>query len=124
MVLLKVMNKPPSRIRYEKSHPVITIRVSPDVYKRLQERGQAGQSYADILRIGLDKQEAYGAPLLKRIEELELEVLQTEELMEKRTVTYPCGRCGRLINVQSDKEKEVSREALIRAGFYHRSCPP
>ena len=118
------MKKPPSRIKYEKTHPVITIRVSPEIYERLRERRQNGASYADILRIGLDKQETHNAPLLQKIEKLELAELELEELVEKRTVTYPCSRCGKPIQVQHDNEKEVCRNALTKAGFCHRTCPP
>ena len=114
------MHKPPSRIRYEQTHPVVPIRVTQEEYELLQKRSSEGQSYHDILRLGLDKQEVYNAPLLKRIEELEIEVLNTEE---KLTVTYPCARCGRTVKVQQSNEKEVCRKALIRAGFYHRTCP-
>ena len=113
----------PSRKRYEASHPVISIRVSQEIYSQLQEARQDGQSYGGILRIGLQKQEVYNEPLLKKIEELELEGLQLEELMEQRTVIYPCARCGKPIQVQHDNEKQVCTQALIRAGFYHRTCP-
>ena len=115
--------KPPSRINYELAHPLVTTRVDLETYDSLQEHRRNGQSYADILRIGLDKQEAYNAPLLEKIAELELEALQLEELLEKRTITYPCSRCGEPIQVQWDSEKEVCIQALIKAGFYHRNCP-
>jgi NADH pyrophosphatase NudC (nudix superfamily) len=108
---------------YEQTHPVLGIRVSQELYDEIQERRRNGQSYGDILRLGLDKQQVETAPLMERIEELELEALQLDELVEKRTVTYPCSRCGKPIKVQSDREKEVCIQALIKAGFYHRTCP-
>ncbi len=95
-----------------------------ETYNRLQERRHNGQSYADIIRIGLDKQEVHSKPLVEKIEELELEAIELEELMNKRTITYPCSRCGKLTRVQQDNEKEVCRRALIRAGFYHSTCQP
>jgi len=108
-----------ARSNYELTHPVLSIRVSQELNDEIQERRKNGQSYGDILRLGLGKQEVYNAPLLKRIEELEIEVLETEE---RCTVTYPCSRCGKPIQVQWDNEKEVCRDALIKAGFYHRTC--
>ena len=77
------MKKFPSRIRYEKTHPNITVRVNQEIYERLQELRANGQSYGDILRIGLEKQEAYNAPLRERIYELELEILEQQELLSK-----------------------------------------
>ena len=111
-----------TKSNYELTHPVLSIRVSQELNDEIQERRRNGQSYGDILRIGLDKQEAAIEPWIKRVEELELEVLLTEEKMMKRTITYPCSRCGEPIQVQWDNEKGVCREALIKAGFYHRTC--
>lgn len=68
-----------ARSNYEATHPVLSVRVSQEIYDQLQERRRNGQSYSDILRLGLDKQQAYNAPLLKRIEELELRELQLDE---------------------------------------------
>ena len=64
---------------YELTHPVLSIRVSQELKDEIQERRQQGQSYGDILRIGLQKQAAYNAALSRRIEELELRELQLEE---------------------------------------------
>ncbi len=45
---------PPSRIKYEKSHPTVTCRVSKELYDRLDKsRKVDGKSFADILRRGL-----------------------------------------------------------------------
>lgn len=120
MVQLMV-KKPPSRIRYEQDHPLVTIRVDLETHSRLQERRQNGQSYADILRIGLDKQEACSAPLLERIQELELEAIGLEELVERRTIAYPCYVCNRPLIVESEQEKGVCQQAL-RGRFRHRTC--
>ena len=110
-----------ARSNYEATHPVLGVRVSQEIYDQLQERRRNGQSYGYILRLGLDKQQAYNEPLLKRVEELELEVLETEELLEKRTIKYPCYVCNRPLVVESEQEKEVCRQAL-RGRFRHRTC--
>jgi predicted DNA-binding protein len=45
---------PPSRIKYEKSHPTVSCRVSKELYDRLDKsRKVDGKSFADILKIGL-----------------------------------------------------------------------
>lgn len=114
--------KPPSRINYELSHPLVTTRVDMETFNRLQERRQNGQSYADILRIGLDKQEAYNEPLLKKIEELELEALELEELVDKRTVRVACYLCGKPVVANCEEAKEVCRKAL-KGRIRHSTCP-
>ena len=117
------MHKPPSRIRYEQAHPVVPIRVTQEEYELLQKRSSEGQSYHDILRLGLDKQEAYNKLLLKKIEELEVEVLEAEELVEKRTIRVACYQCGRPVVVNSEEAKEVCRKAL-NGRLRHSRCPP
>ena len=46
----------PSRERYEESHPVVSVRVSPEMREDLEDVNAAsGMSVADVLRVGLDK---------------------------------------------------------------------
>ena len=46
--------KSPSRIRYEESHPTISCRVTQELYDKLKAiKEQDGQSFADILKVGL-----------------------------------------------------------------------
>lgn len=43
--------KPPSRIRYEETHPVVSARLGMDDYKRLKEILETeGKSFAQFLR--------------------------------------------------------------------------
>jgi hypothetical protein len=47
---------PPSRRRYEASHPTISCRVDPELYGQLKAlKEKANLSVADILKIGLVK---------------------------------------------------------------------
>jgi predicted CopG family antitoxin len=71
------------RTRYELTHPVLSIRVSKEIYDELQERRRNGQSYADILRIGLGKQKVETEYWQKQVEELTLECLKLEEILER-----------------------------------------
>ena len=47
---------PPSRERYERSHPTVSLRVDIDLYAQLK----ANLSVADVLKVGLQK----GEPLV------------------------------------------------------------
>lgn len=111
----------PSRKRYEATHPVISIRVTRQIYNQLQEARRSGQSYADILRAGLGIQKTNLQPLQEKIESLELENLELDESVERRTVSYPCYVCNRLLIVESEQEKEFCRQAL-RGRLRHRTC--
>ena len=110
-----------AKTNYELTHPVISIRVSQQVYDELQNRRRNSQSYGDILRIGLDKQQAYDEPLMQRIEELEIESIKLEELIDRRTIGYPCYICDRPLTVESEQEKRVCIQALT-GRFRHSTC--
>ena len=46
-------HKPPSRIKYEESHPVISVRISNELRSELQELSKnTGKSFADFLKDG------------------------------------------------------------------------
>ena len=111
----------PSRKRYEASHPVISVRVTKQIYDQLQEARQNGQSYGDVLRVGLRIQKTNLQPLQEKIESLELENLELDELVERRTIRYPCYVCNTPLEVESEQAKEVCRQAL-RGRFHHSTC--
>ena len=47
---------PPSRKRYEQTHPVVSARVDVETYKELQElKRVSGISVADLVRVGLER---------------------------------------------------------------------
>ena len=52
---------PPSRERYERSHPTVSLRVDIDLYAQLKAlKEKANLSVADVLKVGLQK----GEPLV------------------------------------------------------------
>ena len=52
---------PPSRERYERSHPTVSLRVDLDLYAQLKAlKEKANLSVADVLKVGLQK----GEPLV------------------------------------------------------------
>ena len=111
----------PSRKRYEASHPVISARVTKQIYDQLQEARQNGQSYGDVLRVGLGIQKIDLHPLKEKIDSLEIGSLELEGLAERRTIRYPCSVCNGTMEVESELEKEVCRQAL-RGRFCHSTC--
>ena len=61
--VLKMVNRsgkrrplPPSRERYQRSHPTVSLRVDQDLYARLKElKKKANLSVADVLKVGLER---------------------------------------------------------------------
>ena len=52
----KPRSKPPSRIRYENSHPTVSFRIDRELYDELKDlKSKSGLSVADILRVGMEK---------------------------------------------------------------------
>ena len=52
----KRRSTPPSRRRYETSHPTVSFRVDLDLYARLKElKEKANLSVADVLKVGLER---------------------------------------------------------------------
>ena len=111
---------PPSRQRYEGSHPTVTVRVDRALYdelKTLKER--TGHSFADILKIGLDKLQVNEEKIHARgfMEGLNF----GKEAFE---VKYRCARCRRLhMSITTDVEKRAAAELMYRAGWQAHSCP-
>ena len=110
---------PPSRVRYEKANPAVTVRVSRELRDLLAEmKEERGLSMGDLLRIGLEKAKP------------DLEVAYDQGMAvgydiakDEYEVTYWCSRCRRRhISVTTDEEKEAAAELLYQAGWYSAAC--
>jgi len=105
--MTKGKRKPPSRIKYEQSHPVISCRVPMEIYDRLQDIKQRdGKSFTDILRIGLRIRESKA----KREDEAYSEGY--EEAEREFKVTYACSVCGKTIALRGKEAKQATSEYM------------
>jgi len=110
-----MVRKPPSRIRYEKTHPVVSARLSVDDYKRLKEILETeGKSFAQFLTEIINKANVkYG------------KAYQLGYGMGRRDwqVWYYCKICGKRIDITPNSG---SHKALIEYmkdhGWGHSSC--
>ena len=51
--MVKGKHKPPSRIRYERAHPVVSVRVSKELCQELKDLSKVtGKTFADFLKEG------------------------------------------------------------------------
>ena len=118
--------QPPSRIKYEQTHPTVSCRVSREIYDRLVEARKVNdKSFADILRIGLGKQQVQ----TKKIDEARKKGYDNgykigyaiAKLHYK--VTYHCSKCGRMTEVDQPNEKEAIDRYMREHGWSHQECP-
>lgn len=97
--MAKTIHKPPSRARYEQSHPTVSCRVSRDTYILLKQRLEdlGGVSFADFVK------DALGLLELKMpdIEELKHTAAGEgyDQAMKDYQIWYYCAVCGKRINI-------------------------
>jgi len=117
--------KPPSRLRYEQSHPTVSCRVSRIIYDRMKKvKKTQGKSFSDILKIGL------GVLEVQAKNEAELTKQGYNRGYNKRyadaellfNITYPCDVCGKTITATSKDEKEAIRRYMQEHRWGHGEC--
>ncbi len=118
-------NTPPSRQKYDEANPVVSFRVSKELFDRLEAVKRAeGKSNADVLAVGV------GLVELKTGKEKEIRQKAYDEGWEKGNeeaydlyaVTYPCYNCKKEITVDSDEEKTALRKFLTANRWHHTDC--
>ena len=125
--MAKKRHKPPSRIRYEKTHPVISVRMPKkwidDLDAYLDEQGL---SRGDFYRISLGKQKAnYRRAYIQGYNKgynIGLNA-EYEKGMQDWGIQFPCRICGELVYIppNSDCHKAII-EFLRECGWAHAEC--
>jgi len=112
------MSKPPSRLRYEKSHPVLSIRVNQEVRKHIKDhQRKTGKSVADILKEAIRIQdESYELARLEGHEE------GFNEAKSQYRISFPCGVCGQEIEITNEDTKQAVRGYMVGQRWGHSSC--
>ena len=110
----KKKQPPPAKIKYDKNHPIISIRVSQELKKQLDEiKEMSGKSIGDILRETVVVQSKsvknawnHGHSLAK----------------SKYGVRYKCSVCGGDMIIDTADEKKAVAKFMREAGWKHGSC--
>jgi hypothetical protein len=117
--------KSPSRIKYEQNNPVVSFRISKELYDSLQKaKEKQGMSYTDILRVGL----GLITPTIRSEEKIKLQAYDkgweqgNEMALEAFAITYPCKKCKKEMIVDTEEEKKAIREFLFAQGWHHGDC--
>ena len=119
-------SKPPSRVRYEQTHPTISMRVSRELYDRLDAvRIGEGKSWGDVWREALKVQQrtanrAYNRGLNDGLARGREEGEATAKA--KYLVTFRCSGCGGPTEVSSDNVRAAVREYLEQQRWGHSRC--
>ena len=110
---------PPSRLRYEQTHPTVTVRVSEEMREKLTELKEVHDlSLGDVLRIGLetakpDLDKAYTQGLTEGY----------EDAKDEYEVTYWCSGCRRRhMSITTDEEKQAAAQLMYDAGWESSAC--
>ena len=116
-------HKPPARVRYEQSHPVVSCRLSRDEYELLKQRldDLGGVSFADFVKDSLGL--------------LQLKVPETGEMKEKARMSgydqgkrehqiwYFCDVCGKRINMSPGGNDHKAMIGFMKErGWQHDEC--
>lgn len=111
----KKRHKPPSRIKYEQTHPVIGIRVDSALYERLKELKQRSNiSFASLVKQALDVLEASVGEAYER---------GYVEAEGKYSISYLCSICGEEIVITRDsKSYDALRRYMKEHGWGHSEC--
>jgi len=124
-VVESMKKKPPSRERYDKKCPVVSIRVPEKVYRRLQETTKkTGMSYADVLKVGLGLAEVKVRPQEEvRRDAYDGGMLEGFKVAEDDCkVTYRCSICRKLIELDTPEEKTSAARYMTEHGWGHAEC--
>ena len=121
--MAKAKHKPPSRIRYEQTHPVISIRVNKELYQKLKEVKEMGnKSFADILKeaLGIQKRSTRGA--YKR----GYKAGYADGLKNPKFSLGNCSKCGKALYWDLSRENDVKllTKAIHQAHYIHLITPP
>ena len=112
--MVKKKQPPPAKLKYDKSHPPISIRVSQDLKKQLDEiKEMSGKSVGDILREAVGVQ----SKSVKIARKIGHGLAKAEY-----GVRYKCSVCGGDMIIHTTDEKKAAAKLMREHGWHHGSC--
>jgi 3-oxoacyl-[acyl-carrier-protein] synthase III len=111
----KRAHRPPSRVRYDRDHPVLGTRVARADYDAVKEfLAKNRWTLAKFMRVVVRQEQEKYAEAFRR---------GYEKARDRYSVTYSCGKCGGAIVVESQGEKDAAAVAFESEGWAHSKCP-
>ena len=112
--MAKKKHQPPAKIKYDQGHPIISIRLTPDLKKKLEELNIAGhKSVADFLKKAVELQ----TPSLKSAY-----IKGYQAAQSKYVVNYNCCVCGKKLTIDTRDEQKAAAQYMKDAGWAHSKC--
>ena len=110
---------PPSRARYEKANPAVTVRIPRELREALAAlKKEYNLSLGEVLRIGLEKAKP---DLDAAFQQGWLEGYDIAEAEYK--VTFYCSHCrSRHLSITDPKTKEAAAKLMCQAGWHSSAC--
>ena len=110
----KKKHVPPAKIKYDKTHPIVSVRVDLELKKKLGEITKlSGKSVGDILREAVKVQ----APSVKNAYDMGYETAKFSY-----RVLYKCSICGEVLEVNTPDTRKAAAKYMEENGWAHTSC--
>jgi hypothetical protein len=111
-MVVRRKNKPPSRVRYEEAHPVISIRLDQDTADAVRKLcKKTGKSLGTLIKENLKVQ--------KRDEDKTY-----DQAVKDYEIWYYCAKCGGKITISPNSKSHTAViEYLKEKGWSHQTCP-
>jgi hypothetical protein len=114
----KKAHKPPSRIKYDESHPTLSTRVDRKLYDDVKEiQRLTNKSLTEIFKEAVRKQK----PWAKDAYDLGKKD-GYDSAKREFAVTYKCSVCGGTLTVTSEEEKKAAAQCMREHGWGHSKC--
>ena len=112
---------PPSKEKYDRENPVVSVRVSKELFAEIEALRAQGRSLGDIFRVGIGRQNAAD----RSLEEARKQGYEQgfAAARARYMISYRCGRCGDLIELTGDKAKAFAAASMEKGGWKHVQCP-
>lgn len=119
--MVKGSHKPPSRIRYEQSHPVFSCRLDKKTHDLLQKRlDDAGLSFAQFVKSQLGILELK-MPDAKKIEKEAYQKGYAKATHEYR-IQLECHKCGEPMTVIPNSQMHQAIRDHLEGEWSHTNC--
>ena len=121
--MAKATHKPPSRVRYEQSHPTVSFRLDKDTHDLLKQRLEdlGGISFADFIKDSLGL--------------LQIKIPNTEDIKETAwgegydqaekdyQIWYYCSVCRERMDMEPNSDSHKAMIGYMKEnGWGHKSC--
>ena len=107
--MAKKKERPPAKIKYDKSHPIVSVRLTPDLKLKLDLiKKMSDKSIADILKEAVGLQTASAKAAYNK-------GYLTAQI--KFEVDYPCSVCGKMLQIDTADEKKAAAQFMRDNGW-------